>query len=65
MGIKITIYVCYNINMPLCIIVTVLCLSFISAQFSCNEWIKDNDDFTYESLKQALEAKAGIPVKEY
>lgn len=51
--------------MPRCIVVLVLCLSCVLAQSSCNEWIKDTDESTYESFKNALATSNDFPVKAY
>eukprot|EP00826_Nyctotherus_ovalis_P057629 TRINITY_DN7888_c0_g3_i1.p1 TRINITY_DN7888_c0_g3~~TRINITY_DN7888_c0_g3_i1.p1 ORF type:complete len:177 (-),score=34.08 TRINITY_DN7888_c0_g3_i1:359-889(-) len=51
--------------MPRCILVLVLCLSFVFTQSPCNDWIKDTDESTYESLKNGLAKSSEIPVKAY
>jgi len=35
------------------------------SQNPCSEWIKENDENTFESLKNALNSKANLPIKEY
>lgn len=51
--------------MPQYILVLTLCALHIFAQSSCEDWIMNTDELTYESLNNALNEKVEIPIKLY